>query len=145
MPAVAFLLAGIIVTAPFQNGGAIPKRYTCDGADARPAIGLWEGSRPGRRPVTRPAALEVIDVDAPGGRFVHLIAVGRVEGRNSFGTIGWRGPCPPPGDPPHRYVFRVYVLNRRPALRIGFTDAQLRCAIRGHVVATGKIVGRYGR
>jgi phosphatidylethanolamine-binding protein (PEBP) family uncharacterized protein len=145
MPAVAFLLAGIILTAPFKNGGTIPKRYTCDGADARPAIGFWDAFRPGQRPVRRASALEVTDIDVPGGAFVHFIAVGRVEGRNSFGTVGWRGPCPSAGDPPHRYVFRMYVLDRRPALKTGFTDAQLRRVIRGHVVATGKIVGRYGR
>ena len=49
------------------------------------------------------------------------------------------------GDPPHRYVFHVYELRRKPSLRPGFTDAQLRTAIRGNLVASGTVVGRYGR
>ena len=30
------------------------------------------------------------------------------EGRNDFGTSGYRGPCPPPGHRRHHYVFRLF-------------------------------------
>ncbi len=36
---------------------------------------------------------------------------GSVQGRNDFGTAGYGGPCPPPGDKPHRYVFTLYALK----------------------------------
>jgi phosphatidylethanolamine-binding protein (PEBP) family uncharacterized protein len=137
--AIAFLLAGIVVTAPFPNDGTIPKVYTCDGADKRPALTLSTHAH------ARQYAVEVDDIDAPGGVFVHWIAAGPVQGKNTFGKIGYSGPCPPPGDPPHRYVFHVYGLNRALRLARGFSAAQLHAAMRGHVIASGKIVGRYGR
>jgi Raf kinase inhibitor-like YbhB/YbcL family protein len=28
-----------------------------------------------------------------------------------FGQPGYGGPCPPPGDKPHRYIFTVYALK----------------------------------
>jgi phosphatidylethanolamine-binding protein (PEBP) family uncharacterized protein len=27
-----------------------------------------------------------------------------------YGVKAWGGPCPPPGDAPHRYVFTVFAL-----------------------------------
>jgi phosphatidylethanolamine-binding protein (PEBP) family uncharacterized protein len=136
---LASLLAGIVVSAPFPNGGTIQKVYTCDGANKTPPL-TWSGySHP------RQIAVEVDDIDAPGGIFVHWLAAGPVQGKNTFGKIGYSGPCPPPGDPPHRYVFHVYALNRALRLARGFSAAQLHAAMRGHVVASGKIVGRYGR
>jgi phosphatidylethanolamine-binding protein (PEBP) family uncharacterized protein len=137
--ALASLLASIVVSAPFANGGTIPKRYTCDGSDVTPPLTIAAKLRP------RVIAIEVDDVDAPGGVFVHWLQVGRVRGRNSFGRLGYGGPCPPPGDAPHRYVFHVYVLRSQPPLRQGFTKEQFRAAIRGRVVASGSITGRYGR
>jgi phosphatidylethanolamine-binding protein (PEBP) family uncharacterized protein len=137
--ALASLLATIAVSAPWPNGGTIPKRYTCDGANAVPPITVAVKMHP------RVVAIEAVDVDAPGGVFVHWLQVGRVPGRNTFGKLGYSGPCPPPGDSPHRYVFRVYLLSRLPALRRGFTQAQFRAAIRGRVVARGSVVGRYSR
>jgi phosphatidylethanolamine-binding protein (PEBP) family uncharacterized protein len=136
---LASLLAGIVVSAPFPNGGAIPRVYTCDGADKRPAITVTTKLH------ARVIAVEVDDIDAPGGVFVHWLAAGPVQGRNTFGKIGYSGPCPPSGDPPHRYVFHVYALNHALRLARGFSAAQLHAAMRGHVVASGKIVGRYGR
>ena len=110
-----------------------------DGADRTPALTLSTHPQP------RVIAIEMDDVDAPGGVFVHWLAVGDVKGRNTFGKLGYSGPCPPPGDPPHRYVFHVYVLRKKPALRTGFSAAQLHAALRGRVLASGRIVGRYGR
>lgn len=134
---LASFAAALAVTAPFPNGGMIPKRYTCDGANVAPVLVV--------RPQPRIEAVEMVDLDAPGGVFIHWLTVAGVRGRNTFGKLGYSGPCPPQGDPPHRYVFRVYALKRRPALRAGFTDAQLRRAIRGLVAGEGRLVGRYGR
>jgi phosphatidylethanolamine-binding protein (PEBP) family uncharacterized protein len=137
--ALASLVATIAVSAPWPNGGPIPKRYTCDGADAIPPITVAAKLQP------RVVAIEAVDLDAPGGTFVHWLQVGRVPGRNTFGKLGYSGPCPPRGDTPHRYVFRVYLLNRAPPLKRGFTQAQFRVAIRGRVLASGSVIGRYGR
>src|SRR5260370_19802325 len=97
-----------LASPAFPPGGAIPSRYTCDGADK--AIPLqWTGVPSG----TEELALLMRDPDAsfnhwafagipPSARTV----TGGVAGRNDFGTNGYRGPCPPPG-PAHHYVLTL--------------------------------------
>jgi phosphatidylethanolamine-binding protein (PEBP) family uncharacterized protein len=135
---LAFLAGALAIHAPWANGGTIPKRYTCDGGGVKPAI-TWTGR------AKHPSALELVDPDAPVGTFVHWLEYGRVQGANSAGGLGWTPPCPPPGDPPHHYVLHVYELKHTLQLKSGFTNAQLRRALRGDVRATGTLVGRYGR
>jgi Raf kinase inhibitor-like YbhB/YbcL family protein len=36
---------------------------------------------------------------------------GSIETRTDFGPPGYGGPCPPAGDPAHRYVFAIYALK----------------------------------
>ena len=104
-------------------------------------------------------ALVVDDPDAPRGIFTHWIAWGldpaagamsegepaQREGRNDFGTIGYRGPCPPPGRGQHRYVFRLFALDFEPELAAGAGKADLEKAIEGHVLITAELVGTYER
>ena len=100
----------IHVSSDFGPGAAIPRVYTCDGRDVSPpvrAVGLPAA--------TREVVLVMRDPDAPGGNFVHwdvagldpakgsiaLAAAanpsGAVAGRNSFGSLGYRGPPRPSG------------------------------------------------
>jgi Raf kinase inhibitor-like YbhB/YbcL family protein len=67
------------------------------------------------------------------------------EGRNDFGRVGYRGPCPPRGHGPHRYVFRLYALDRELELDVGAARADLVRATRGHLLATAELVGTYER
>ena len=69
----------------------------------------------------------------------------RGEGRNDFGTGGYRGPCPPPGHGRHRYVFRLYALERDLELDTGAGKTELEQAIEGRVVTTAELVGTYER
>jgi Raf kinase inhibitor-like YbhB/YbcL family protein len=109
----------------------------------------------------RSLALLVEDRDAPGGAFVHWsvydlprgssgLGTGRVpsgsaEGENSFGRPGYGGPCPPKGDPAHRYVFSMYALDDQPGLPPGAAPGTVRDAIAGHTIATGTLTGLYRR
>jgi phosphatidylethanolamine-binding protein (PEBP) family uncharacterized protein len=144
---LASLAASIVISAPWANGTTIPARYTCDGGNARPAISWhyvygWSGSTPAPRPVD---VVTLVDLDARPAPFVHWLLAGKTPGRNSFGRLGWAGPCPPRRDRPHRYVLRVEAVRGPLSLRAGFTFAELRRVISGRVVASGTLVGRYGR
>ncbi len=114
----------------FPAGGVIPRLYTCDGRDVSPPL-RWSGVPGGARELT----LVMRDPDAPGGDFIHWtltgiapattgVAAGRVpagvaQGRNGFGTIGYRGPCPPPGEEPHHYLITLTALSGRTVLGVG--------------------------
>jgi hypothetical protein len=106
------------------------------------------------------------DPDAPGADFVHWLVVdlpgdstglpegvapddilpgGAEQGTNSFGNIGYGGPCPPEGDEPHQYVLTVQALNAPLDLAAGVTLERVLEAARGHVMASGAMTGNYGR
>ncbi|MGH7225511.1 MAG: YbhB/YbcL family Raf kinase inhibitor-like protein, partial [Gemmataceae bacterium] len=69
---------------------------------------------------------------------------GSAEGVNGFSKTGYGGPCPPEGKP-HRYIFLLYALDTNLKLPSGATREQVQSAMRSHIVATGRLVGRYGR
>ncbi|MBQ5946218.1 YbhB/YbcL family Raf kinase inhibitor-like protein [Massilia sp. ST3] len=70
---------------------------------------------------------------------------GVLQGRNTRGSSGWFGPKPPVGDPAHRYHFQVYALDTVLDLPFGADRDQLLQAMRGHILAKGEIVGKYGQ
>ena len=141
-------------SSAFENAQAIPSRHSCEGEDLSPPL-RWSNLPEG----TRSLALVVDDPDAPGGVFTHWVAWGldpgaeglgeaqsvSREGRNGFGTTGYRGPCPPPGHGRHRYVFRLYALDSEPELTAGAAKTELERAIEGHVLTTAELVGTYER
>src|SRR4051794_33134232 len=57
-----------LTSAAFRDGGAIPRRFTCDGDDVSPPLS-WAGV-PG---AAKALALVMEDPDAPGGTFVHWV------------------------------------------------------------------------
>jgi Raf kinase inhibitor-like YbhB/YbcL family protein len=152
---IATLVAvALALTSPaFSNDALIPKRFTCDGVGVSPPL-RW-GAPPA---ATRSFALSVSDPDAPGGTFVHWtawnispralgLARGQrppVEGRNSAGRRGYTPPCPPSGST-HHYVFRLYALRSKLRLAAGASPVAFDRALRGRVIASAKLVGRYRR
>jgi len=143
------------VSSPaFRDGGALPRRFGCDGAGDEPAI--VTGRLPAR---ARELALVVTDPDAPGGTFVHLTRYGLHpqaaggplprsghDGRDSAGKDGWTAPCPPEGDDAHRYRFTVYALRARSGLGAGAAPAAVTAAIRkAGVLARGTTTAHYAR
>jgi Raf kinase inhibitor-like YbhB/YbcL family protein len=138
----------------FGHGEQIPRRHACDGEDVSPPL-AWSGVPEG----TRTLALICDDPDAPSGTFTHWVAWGldprfdglgegegaHAEGRSGFGTTGYRGPCPPPGDGPHRYFFRLFALDAMPEVEPGADRDALERALEGHVLETAEVVGTYER
>lgn len=104
-------------------------------------------------------AVLVEDPDAPDEVFVHWVAAGidptapglgegespPVQGTNDFGDNGYRGPCPPPDDDPHCYIFTVVAADQALGLEAGASADDLREALQEVEVARGQLVGRYGR
>jgi Raf kinase inhibitor-like YbhB/YbcL family protein len=143
-----------LTSTAFEDGEAIPRRHTCEGDDLSPPL-AWSG----QPPETQSLALVVDDRDAPGGTFTHWLAWGfdaamselsegeaaPTEGRNDFGASGYQGPCPPPGDGPHRYIFRLHALDTEPGVGPGADKGQLEQALTGHVLATAELRGTYER
>jgi Raf kinase inhibitor-like YbhB/YbcL family protein len=136
----------------FEEGEDIPIEYTCDGQDISPPLS-W-GGPPSE---TQSFALIMDDPDPPGGVFTHWLLFnlppdsrelpeavapdneppnGALQGQNSFGAIGYCGPCPPPG-PAHHYRFTLYALDQRLDLVVGVSRRQVLDAITGHVLAWG--------
>jgi Raf kinase inhibitor-like YbhB/YbcL family protein len=143
------------VSSPdFTNGGAIPKKNTCDGRGASPQI-EWTGLPAG----TKSVAVVVDDPDAPRGTYVHWLVYdvspgtttigegggapkGAMQGKNGKGKLGWTPPCPPSGT--HNYRFKVYALNDTLQLNKP-TEDELNRAMNGKIIGQGEIVGTYER
>jgi len=67
-----------------------------------------------------------------------------IDGNNSWARSGYGGPCPPAGKD-HHYVFVLYALDNFLNLPKGSTAAQVREAIKGHVLGQTQIIGLYRR
>jgi hypothetical protein len=152
------------VTSPaFENQGAVPKKFTCDGEDISPAL-AWSNIPEG----TKSFALIVDDPDAPDPAnprmtWVHWVVYnipatvsslpegvgdkdlpkGTLQGLNDWKKTGYGGPCPPIGK--HRYFHKLYALDIvLPDLKQP-TKAKLEKAMEGHVLSKAELVGLYQR
>ncbi len=71
---------------------------------------------------------------------------GVLQGRTTRGSIGYYGPRPPVGEAPHHYHFQVFALDvAKLDVPFGADRDTLLAAMKGHVLAKGKLVGRYGQ
>jgi len=151
-----------LTSSAFTHESQVPARHTCDGFDVSPPL-AWSDSPHG----TKSFALVLDDPDAPDPRapkrtWVHWILYdiasisthleedvshgdlpeGTREGRNDWGAVGYRGPCPPVGR--HRYFFKLYALDTM----LGDLDfpgkAELERAMHGHVLGQATLMCTYG-
>ncbi len=142
----------------FEDGGAIPRKFTCEGENHSPAL-RWAGA-PSE---TLSFALVVDDPDAPSGTWNHWLlwdlparlsalpegyrARSPVHsGTNDFGKTGYGGPCPPKGHGSHRYFFHLFALDVA-ALEVapGATRQQLEEALQPHVLDSAEYYGVFER
>lgn len=68
---------------------------------------------------------------------------GLLQGRNSRGSVGYYGPRPPVGDPPHHYHFQLFALDTVLQVQPGADRDTLLAAMKGHVIAKGELVGTF--
>jgi len=153
-------MAFAIASTSFPNGGDIPKKFTCDGADVSPELS-WTEPPAG----TQSFALIADDPDAPAGNWTHWVLYdlppattslpdgvskidelpgGERQGRNDFRKIGYNGPCPPPGKA-HRYFFKLYALGSKLNLKPGASKQEVEQAMQGHILDKTEWMGRYKR
>jgi hypothetical protein len=148
-----------ITSSAFQDGGLIPAKYTCDGADVSPPL-QWDNVPQSAKSI----ALICDDPDAPMGTFVHWVLFnlpaetrqlaekvaadktlpsGARQGTSGFGRVGYGGPCPPSGT--HRYFFKIYALDTTLDLPAGARKSDLLKVMQRHILAQGQLVGKYKR
>ncbi len=143
-----------LTSSAFTDGEPIPSQFTCAGTGGRPDL-RWSAPPPG----TKELALLVIDPDAGAPGFVHYLVwdidptvreatgnayPGGIPGMNGRGNEGWVAPCPPAGGP-HHYQFRILALSRTPEIAPTANVEQFLEAIKGSVLAEGRLTGTYGR
>ena len=153
-----------IQSSAFSDHQAIPRRHTGDDEDASPPL-AWSGLPDG----TQELALVVDDPDAPSPQpWIHWVIygipashaglkaalpkgsslpdpAGAMQGKNSWGAPGYRGPAPPRGHGVHHYHFKLYALDAKLGLKPGAEKHELQSAMKGHVLAEGELVGTYQR
>ncbi len=142
-------------------GEMIPNRYSsCAGQDDISPELLWNAV-PER---TQSFTLIVTDKDSAFGfGFVHWVLYnipsdkrelvegtakqeqlpdGSRQGHNDYDKFGYVGPCPP-GHSPHHYVFDLYALDTKLNLPSGASKKQAMKAMKGHILASGELVGQF--
>lgn len=148
------------LTSPaFENGEAIPVKYSCDGSDISPPL-TWSGAPE----ETASFVLICDDPDAPIGTWVHWVyfnipsnvtqlpeavpagrepETGGVQGKNSWRRNDYGGPCPPGGT--HRYFFKLYALDTTLDLGPKAKKKKVVKAMEDHVLAEAQLMGTYSR
>jgi Raf kinase inhibitor-like YbhB/YbcL family protein len=164
-PRTAFTLTSPDIT----NGKTIAtaqvfNSFGCTGGNVSPAL-AWSNVPAG----TKSFALLAYDPDAPtGSGWWHwvvynipadatslpagagdprknLMPPGVVQGRTDYGSTGYGGPCPPPGEP-HRYYFRLFALKvPKLDLPADATAAFVGFNVNASSLGMAELLGLYGR
>lgn len=139
--------------------------FGCTGENISPSL-KWSGAPKG----TQSFALTVYDPDAPtGSGWWHWVVInipasasglsqgaGTIDGKllppgsqqvnTDFGMAAYGGPCPPPGDKPHHYIFTVYALKvSKLEVPANATAALAGFNINANKLASATFTAYYGR
>lgn len=143
------------------------KGFGCTGGNISPALN-WSGAPS----ATKSFAVTMYDPDAPtGSGWWHWVVfnlppgtmslpkgagdakakgmpAGAIQSRTDFGSGGYGGPCPPPGDKPHRYQITVFAVDvdKLPNAKDELASAALvGFDLHFHTLAKATLTGMYGR
>lgn len=150
-----------LISPAFQEGGAIPAKYTCDGQNINPPLQISDVPAGAKSLVLlmddpdipeiakknfnveiwdhwvvfniSPTIKEIAEGENPSGEL----------GKNTRGNLAYGGPCPP--DREHRYFFKLYALDTNLNLPGGSTKAEVEQTMKGHILQTAELIGRYAR
>lgn len=155
---VATASEALILKSPaFKDGGKLPTNSGYENENCSPAL-EWEDVPEN----TVSYVLIMDDPDAQG--WVHWIVFnipagvknlkerfskeeelrdGTRQGKNGFGKIGYGGPCPPSGS--HRYVFKLYALDKMLDAGPGVQKSAILKSMKAHIIAETKLTGSFRR
>ena len=153
-----------LASTSFDGDGIIPIRFTPEGKDLSPAL-HWTGLPEG----TKELALIVEDPDAGAGSSLvywmlykipstianvpeglPMSAVlehpsGALQGKNSLGSLGYRGPNLSEGSSTRRARFRLVALDVPLIVHSGLSSEALLQAMEGHILGSAELMGTYER
>lgn len=159
-----FVMTMTLTSETVSQNQPIPRKHTGDGEDVSPSL-RWSDVPEG----CTEFALIMDDPDAPTEEpWVHWVLykisadtnvlpenvlqtetlstpAGAIQGENSWGTIGYRGPAPPKGHGVHHYQFKLYALDAALSLQPGLDKESLLEKISGHILGKGELIGTYER
>lgn len=139
------------------NNAQVFQGFGCEGGNQSPALS-WKGAPEG----TKSFAITVYDPDAPTGSgwwhwFTFNIPAdvnelpasstlpsSAVELTNDYGTKGFGGACPPPGEV-HRYQFTVYALPNMLEINDSASNALAGFMVRANAIAHSTLTAVYTR
>jgi Raf kinase inhibitor-like YbhB/YbcL family protein len=148
-------------TDAINRQGYFDPRYTCDLDNSSPEL-RWNLTPSGAKGF----AVIAEDLDTPDKPLTHWLIYhipasvhhlpagippqetlpnGIRQGVNSFGKLGYSGPCPPPGDRPHRYLFKLYALSELPQLPHRIKKEEFLTSVEGLILVTSEVLGQYQR
>jgi hypothetical protein len=151
-----------LASPDFKDGDTLDNKFVfngfgCTGDNVAPAL-TWSGA-----PIdTKYFALTMYDPDAPtGSGWWHWVVInipadtkelyratlpeGAIETRTDYNTLGYGGPCPPVGDKPHRYIFRLVALKDKIPLEADVPAAMAGFYINSLKIAESTLTATYGR
>ena len=141
------------LTSPvFSNGGQIPEKYTCKGADTNPPLSIRnipDGThallltvREPDNPITPWTNWLVYNID-PNLHDIKEGSVPGIQALNDFGNFYYGGPCTFDAKK-HHYVFAVYALSESlDDINEGATMDIVEKAMKSKVIAKAILIGIY--
>jgi len=155
-----------LISPDVADGQPVPMAQVHEkagGGNRSPAL-VWSGAPEG----TKAFAVTCYDPDAPtGSGWWHWtvfdlpagstglpggvtadgqgLPAGAGQGRTDFGSAGYGGPAPPPGDTPHRYIFTVHALSKPLGLDDQASGAMVGFNIHFASLGSASLTALYGR
>jgi Raf kinase inhibitor-like YbhB/YbcL family protein len=158
----------VLTSTAFKDGDTLPAENTCaitgvSGSGTSPPL-AWSGAPGNTRAFT--LVEQDMDVPPPNGPVVHWLIYnipgtltsltpglpqldtlpnGAMQGINALRSIGYIGSCPPPGVPPHHYVFQLFALDAPLTVKSQPTIVDFAPTMQGHVIAQTQLRAMFGR